>query len=236
MLSFIVPAFNEELELPGSLESIQHAAESAEQPYEIIVVDDSSTDATATIAQQQGARVVSIKSRHIAAARNAGAKEARGDIFFFVDADTRIVPTHVSAALAALAGGCSGGSALVKMDGEVPLWARIFLRIFSAIYFTARLGAGAFLFTSRQNFLAAGGFDEQYFAAEETYFSMALKKFGPFEILKEPILTSGRKVRMHSARRVLTQSCAIMMGGRAALRSRKRLDLWYDGKRERKAT
>ena len=47
MLSFIVPAYNEELELPATLSAIHAAAAAHREPYEIIVVDDASTDATA---------------------------------------------------------------------------------------------------------------------------------------------------------------------------------------------
>ena len=91
MMSFIVPAYNEELELPSTIAAIrQSRPESTDQPYEIVVVDDGSTDATAEIAARAGARVVSINRRQIAAARNAGARAANGQVLFFVDADTRI--------------------------------------------------------------------------------------------------------------------------------------------------
>ena len=63
MISFIVPAYNEELELPRSLAAIRAAAEDAKEKYEIIVVDDGSTDATADIARQSGARLVQIQRR-----------------------------------------------------------------------------------------------------------------------------------------------------------------------------
>jgi len=236
MLSFIVPAYNEEHELPRALAALRSAAESSKQPYEILVVDDASSDATAEIAKRAGATVVPVHYRHIAAVRNAGARAARGDVFFFVDADTCIAPAHVTGALAALAAGCSGGGAPVLPDGSVPLWGRVFVRLFSLAYFTiANLGAGAFLFTSRKNFQATGGFDEQFFAGEEVFFTKALKKLGRFKLLREPIVTSGRKLRMHSARYVLGQSFAIVLGGKRAVRSRDKLNIWYDGKRETNA-
>jgi GT2 family glycosyltransferase len=233
MLSFIVPAHNEELELPRSLAAIRAAATEVGQPYELIVVDDSSTDATAGIARKFGAHVIPVQCRHIAAARNAGAGAAEGDIFFFVDADTRIATSHLRGALLALEAGCSGGSALLEMDGPVPFSSRIFLKIFSVLYFTGNLGAGAFLFTRAATFRAAGGFDEQYFAGEETYLSITLKKFGRFRILREPVITSGRKVRIHGTAGVLWTFLGIVLSGPRALRSRGKLDLWYDGKRER---
>lgn len=236
MLSFIVPAYNEELELPSTLSVIGAAAAASSEPYEIIVVNDGSTDATVAVAAAAGARVLTIHRRQIAAARNAGAREARGDILFFVDADTRIAPQHVSGALRALAAGCAGGGARVTTDGWVPLWGRVFVHVFSAFYFTAaNLGAGAFLFTTRENFEAGGGFDEELFAGEEVYFTMALKKLGPFKLLREPVVTSGRKLRMHSARHILTRSFVIALGGKRAVQSRDKLDIWYDGKRETKA-
>lgn len=236
MLSFIVPAYNEELELPATLSAIHAAAAANREPYEIIVVDDASTDATAQIAQSAGAVVVPVHHRQIAAVRNAGARAARGDVLFFVDADTRISSAHVSGARAALAAGCAGGGARVATDGSVPLWGRVFIRVFSAFYFTvANLGAGAFLFTTRENFEAAGGFDPQLFAGEEIYFSQALKKLGRFILLDEPVVTSGRKLRMHSARYILSRSVLILLRGKRGVRSRDKLDLWYDGRRETEA-
>lgn len=231
-LSFVVPAHNEEHELAETLRAIRSAAGTSRETYEIIVVDDASTDATDAIARQAGARVVSINRRQIAAARNAGAQAARGEFLFFIDADTRIAPAHVAKALDALTEGCSGGSARLAMDQRLPLWGEISLRVFSAVYFTNGLGVGAFLFTRRKSFETVGGFDEQYFAGEEVYLSIALKNLGRFKILREPIVTSARKLRMHSAGSVLGHLFFLCLRGPGALRTRDKLGLWYDGKRE----
>jgi len=235
MISFIVPAYNEETELPSTLAAIRAAASDASQPFEIIVVDDASTDATPEIAEQAGARVVSIHRRQIAASRNAGARAAQGQNLFFVDADTRINQRHITDAIAALEAGYAGGSARVLMDGLVPLWGRVFLRAFSVLYFGLNLGAGAFLFTTRSNFDNVGGFDEEHFAGEEVYFSLALRKLGRFKVLREPVLTSGRKLRMYPAKEILGTLLIMILGGPRMARSRARLRLWYDGKRERDA-
>jgi glycosyltransferase involved in cell wall biosynthesis len=235
MLSFIVPAYNEEHELPGALAGIRAAAEASGQEFETIVVDDASTDATPDIATAAGAIVVPVHYRHIAAVRNAGALAARGDILFFVDADTHISPAHVSGALAVLEAGCAGGGAPIVMEGSVPRWGPFFLRFFSVLYFTvSNLGAGAFLFTTRKNFDAVGGFDEQFYAGEEVYFTMALKKLGRFKLLPEQIRTSGRKLRLYSASHLLRRSFMLLVGCKRVVRSRDKLDIWYDGKRETK--
>src|SRR6266702_6002086 len=133
MISFIVPAYNEELELLSTIASIRVAASGVTQPYEIIVVDDASTDATAELAAQAGARVIPINRRQIAASRNAGARAAQGEYLFFVDADTRINREHVSGGIAALEGGYVGGSARVAMDGFVAIGGRVRLRGFSSV-------------------------------------------------------------------------------------------------------
>ena len=101
------------------------------------------------------------------------------------------------------------------------------------MYFSLQLGAGAFLFTTRPNFLAVGGFDESYFAGEEILFTFALKKLGRFKILSEPAITSGRKLRLYSGRKIFRHGFALLCGGRRAVMSRHKLAMWYGGERER---
>jgi glycosyltransferase involved in cell wall biosynthesis len=233
MISFIVPAYNEEHELSDTLTAIHAAAFDVARPYEIIVVDDASTDATPEIAARGGAKVVRVDRRQIAASRNAGGRAAQGEYLFFIDADTRINRAHVSGGIAALEGGYAGGSARVAMDGFIPIWGRMLLRGFSSVYFGLNLGAGAFLFTTRRNFNVVGGFDEQYFAGEEVYFSLELKKLGGFKVLREPVVTSGRKLRMYPAKHFLRKFFGVILRGPGGVRSRAKLSLWYDGKRER---
>jgi|ERR1051326_1040094 glycosyltransferase involved in cell wall biosynthesis len=232
MISFVVPAYNEELELFSTLSAIRAAASLKTGSHEIIVVDDASTDATPEIAAHVGARVIRINRRQIAAARNAGARAAQGEYLFFVDADTRISAPHVTEAMAALDAGYAGGSARVAMDGSIPVWGQILLHSFSLFYFGLNLGAGAFLFTTRHNFEAIGGFDEQYFVGEEVFFSLALRKLGRFKVLREPVVTSGRKLRMYPAGQFLRDFFRVVIAGPRGARSRAKLHLWYDGKRE----
>jgi glycosyltransferase involved in cell wall biosynthesis len=231
MISFIVPAYNEEAELPGTLRAIHSAA--AGNEYEIVLVNDGSTDATAAIGEQFGARVISIERRQIAAARNAGARAARGNVFIFVDADTRIGPEHVRGTLNALTEGFSGGSGRLAFDGEIPPWGKVMFHVFSTLYFGLNLGAGAFLFTTRENFFAAGGFDEIYYAAEEVFFTVALKRLGRFKLLREAATTSGRKLRMYSGWKVFGGLFSVLFGGPRGVMSRKKLDMWYGGEREK---
>ena len=226
-----MPAYNEEAELPGTLRAIRSAATGYE--HEIVLVNDGSTDATGAIGEEFGARVISIERRQIAAARNAGAKASRGDVFIFVDADTRIGPEHVRGAIDALKNGFAGGGSRLDFDGEIPPWGKVMFHVFSLLYFGLNLGAGAFLFTTRENFFAAGGFDEIYFAGEEVFFTVALKRLGRFKLLREAAITSGRKLRMYSGWKVFGGLFSVLFGGPRGVMSRKKLDMWYGGEREK---
>ena len=73
LISFVIPAHDEEHLLPRTLDAIHATARELGLEYEIVVADDASTDRTAALAQERGARVVSIARRQISAARNAGA-------------------------------------------------------------------------------------------------------------------------------------------------------------------
>jgi glycosyltransferase involved in cell wall biosynthesis len=234
VISFVVPAYNEELELAATIAAIRSAAQ--DRQHEIIVVDDASTDGTADIAKNAGATLVRINRRHIAASRNAGARASQGEILFFVDADTRINTKHVIGALTALENGCVGGGARVRVEEQIPLWARLSLNFFCTVYFALNLGAGAFLFTTRQNYESVGGFNEDFFIGEEVYFSIALRKLGNFKILREPVVTSGRKLRIYSAGQILKHSARVIFGGPRIARSREGLEIWYEGKRETRST
>lgn len=83
---------------------------------EVIVVDDGSQDATATVARQAGAKVISLPRRsergNPAAARNRGAEVATGDPIVFLDADCRPTADWLNRLLAGHASGasCVGGS------------------------------------------------------------------------------------------------------------------------------
>ena len=123
MLSFVVPAHNEEASVAAAVAAIGAAAAAAGAAHEIVVVDDASTDATAARAAAAGARVVPVAFRQIAATRNAGARAARGEAFVFVDADTLIGDDVVSGLMRALAGGAIGGGAAKSIPSLVPFGA-----------------------------------------------------------------------------------------------------------------
>lgn len=90
-ISFIIPARNEALYLAACIAAIRK--QQLSNPYEIIVVDNASTDTTTTIANDLGARVVREEKIGLSHVRAKGVASARGEIIVFVDADTRLPST-----------------------------------------------------------------------------------------------------------------------------------------------
>jgi glycosyltransferase involved in cell wall biosynthesis len=231
MISFVVPAHNEEKYLAATLASIHEAARTVGERYEIVVVDDSSTDATAAIAQAALARVERVEKRKIAAVRNAGARVAQGEVLIFVDADTRIDAAVVAAALAALRDGAVGGGAGVAMDEQAPAWTHRVMFFLLPVFYLMKWAAGCFLFCRRDAFEAAGGFDETYYAAEEIHMSQALKRHGRFVILRERVITSSRKAQDHSAWSLLWLMVRLVARSPLGVKDRKHAGFWYDVRR-----
>jgi len=84
-ISVVVPAYNEEKYIKRTLESLK---KQSLKPYEVIVVDNGSTDKTKEISELLGAKVILEKNKGIGFARRAGFKAASGDVIATTDADT----------------------------------------------------------------------------------------------------------------------------------------------------
>lgn len=89
-VSFVVPARNEAGVIGLCVDSLQR--QTLYLPFEVIVVDNGSSDDTAAEARAHGARVVAAPSPGLANARQAGLEAARGEFLIYVDADTRLPP------------------------------------------------------------------------------------------------------------------------------------------------
>jgi glycosyltransferase involved in cell wall biosynthesis len=233
MFSFVIPAHNEEALLGATLRALQSAAQTVAIPFELIVVDDASTDRTAEIARSCNATVLSVNLRKISAVRNAGARVAQGEVLVFVDADTLVPAATLAAVVKRLRQGVVGGGAFVKLDDGVPLWGRLLTRFVTAIFFELQLAGGCFLFARREAFDAVGGFDEDYFASEEVHLSRALHRQGRFVLVRQAVTTSGRKFRLYSAREFFAQALHFFArGGWSGVKHRDALPMWYEAPRE----
>lgn len=99
-LSIVVPAFNEESRIGGSLERLREYLNTFDRVWEIVVVDDGSSDRTAEIVEEQSRldeRIRLVKARHggKGAAVKRGMMEAKGKWRFLSDADLSMPPDNL---------------------------------------------------------------------------------------------------------------------------------------------
>lgn len=231
-LGVIVPAHDEAAELPATLENLRDALAALGRPFELVVVDNASTDDTAAVARAHGARVVHEPRRQISRARNAGAAQTGAEYLLFVDADTWPERSLLQRALALLDAGACGGGALVAMDRVPNRIYRWGLRAWNRVASRFSLAAGCFVFVRRDAFEAIGGFDERYYAGDEVILSRRLRRWGrhhgrAFVVIADPpVRTSGRKAEWFSpAQHLLTMLMVLLMP--PVMRSRRLMWFWY---------
>jgi len=126
-VSVVVPAYNAALTLPLCLAALA-AQDFPSNSYEVIVVDDGSTDDTVSIARATGVRVITQAHAGPGASRNRGAAAARGELLLFTDADCAPVPGWITALLKAftdprVAG--AKGAYLTTQRGIVPRFTQL---------------------------------------------------------------------------------------------------------------
>lgn len=235
MLSIIIPAHDEERLIGGTLRALQEACAAVQAQYqeefEFIVVDDASSDGTAAAAAALGARVERVALRRISSVRNAGARVAQGENLVFVDADTLVPPATLLAAVAALRGGAVGGGAAIRFDRPIPLYARMLTPLAALTYRLAGIASGCFTFCRREAFQAVGGYNERLVAGEEAALSKALKREGRLAILREPVVTSGRKLRAYSAGEILSLMARLALRPRRTAQDPSRWGILYGPRR-----
>ncbi|MGQ9630991.1 MAG: polysaccharide deacetylase family protein [bacterium] len=189
-ISVVVPAYNEEEFLPSCLEALLE--QDFEDDYEVIVVDNASTDRTARVARDMGVIVVREPRKGITFARQKGLEVARGEIIAYVDADT-IVPPHW---LRAISDSFRQHPEAVAVSGPIPLlvenpikryilrWCYLFLYPFldSLIRRSLRKGNtfyGANFAVRKSALLAIGGFNTRiHFYGEDVDTSIRLSRVG----------------------------------------------------------
>jgi len=198
--SIIVPAYNEEAVITQTILNLQYCLEQIKERGEIIVVDNNSSDNTSEIARGLGVKVVFEHRNQIARARNAGAKQAKGDFLFFVDADTTPVPENFLFAISQMKTGkvCAGGST-VRLDKEMGFFVRSLVSISNRTQESKSIALGTFFYCTKYAFEGVGGFNEKHYSAEDVLFSRACRDWGAqcqqeFYINNEyPVMTSARK-------------------------------------------
>ncbi len=239
-ISIIVPAFNEERLLAGSLAAMRDAAgifDDRGWASELIVCDNNSTDRTAEIARAAGASVVFEPVNQIARARNTGASAATGDWLLFIDADSYPCPAlFTDVAERIESGRVIGGGTTIRIHHKQWM-ARCGIAMWNLGSRVAKIMAGSFIFVDAAAFRQIGGFSHEWFAGEELDFSRRLGKSAKgtkrsIVILhRHPLETSARKADLYTPWEAMWMLARIVISGGRSLKYRETTHLWYDGRR-----
>ncbi len=198
--SVVIPCYNEEDYIEKTIRSLK--AQNTKANYEIIVVDNNCTDATASIARKLGAKVVVETIPGICAARQAGTNAAQGEIVISTDADTIFSPDWLeniykefkkSSKIVAVCGPCR--------FNDSPWWGKVythFLFGWSYFFFLVR-GRPIYITATNTAFRKASwkGYDLSLMqGGDEIGLLHQLKREGKVSFgLKNSVYTSGRRLQ-----------------------------------------
>ncbi|HUC31466.1 MAG TPA: glycosyltransferase family 2 protein [Candidatus Paceibacterota bacterium] len=208
-LSFVIPAYNEEVYVGKCLDSITRESRGKERDVEIILVNNASTDGTRAIAEKYpNVRIVDEQKKGIVFARQAGFAASHGELIANVDADTMLTPGWIDTALSEF----RSNPDLVALSGpfiyyDLSKMAQLLVKFFYfATYlayllnrFIFRAGSvvqGGNFIVRRSALQKIGGFDTNIvFYGEDTDIARRMRKVGDVKFtFALPIYSSGRRL------------------------------------------
>lgn len=197
LVSVVIPAYNEEKYLPKTLEGVR-GLEKGDFMVEIIVVDGGSTDKTAEVSKNCGAKVVSGTHGTIGEARQIGVEAAKGEIVATTDADSDVpknwLVKHIEALKREGVAGSFGPYKVYDKNKKTLFSLLINNRYAFLRFIPDKL---KILYTSGQNIVFwkkkaydAGGFDKNLKVMEDVDFMLRLAKAGKVVCLSDVIVMS----------------------------------------------
>ncbi len=191
-ISVIIPALNEETALAATLDALARLR----TPVEILVVDGGSGDGTLALARAHGARTLTA-ARGRGLQQHAGAREARGEVLWFLHADT-LVPLDAGERIAEALHDPAvvGGNFRLRFDGR--RWAARFLTCLYPVFGWMGLVYGdSAIFVRRRDYEQVGGF-KPYPLFEDLDLVRRLRRRGRLVRVPATVLTSSRRFEKRS--------------------------------------
>ncbi len=188
-ISVIIPTYNEERNISQLIRTL--IENSSKDSCEVIVVDGGSTDDTVTKAEREGALVLTFPRKARGLQMNFGAAQAKGDILYFVHADTIPPRSFVNDILLSVKNNYPIGCYRFQFDSD-----RWLLKINS--YFTRfdRMmfrGGDQSLFVTKEIFNEFDGYADDHIIMEEYDFIKRVRKKYDFRIIPKNVIVSARK-------------------------------------------
>ncbi len=194
-VSIVIPTLNEEKVLERTLLALEK--QDYKGRFEIIVADSMSKDKTVGIARKYADKVLKVKKRSVGAGRNAGTEAARGELVFFLDADTTLLPNGLSALVGGFRKGVVGVSCPFLPDN--PTWSNTIsyliynFNVKMSIKLNSPMVAGSCCGYRKDSIEKVGGFSETSHLFEDFDLSRRISKLGKIMIIKNHVVLSSTR-------------------------------------------
>ncbi|MCZ4408381.1 TIGR04283 family arsenosugar biosynthesis glycosyltransferase [Cryomorphaceae bacterium 1068] len=196
-ISIIIPVLNEASTIEKIVKFLFEVV-LQEMVAEIILVDGGSTDGSLEMMRKIGGVVVVQSEKGRALQLNAGAAIAKGEILYFLHADS-FPPKGFEQMI--VQSKAESGCFRLRFDPANSLWLRLapWFTKFDSFLFR---GGDQSLFIEREVFESLGGFDERYKIYEDVEFINRIKRKHDFEILNDYVVTSSRRFQENGTMRL----------------------------------
>jgi glycosyltransferase involved in cell wall biosynthesis len=236
MISIVIPCYNQGRFLPEAVDSVT----TCNFPTQVIVVDDGSTDDSASIADSlPSVTLIRQENRGLAAARNRGLTAALGEFVIFLDADDRLLPGGVDAGANALTAhpDCAlayGRCVMMGPDGAfwpTPEQPVVLADHYGAMLRSNRIWTPAMAIFRREAVENAGGFRRGSESAADYDLYLRIAREQPLHDHGECVAAYRKHASSMSGNlgRIMRDTLAVLRRHRAAAREESQLDAWRAG-------
>lgn len=204
-VSIVIPAYNEEKYIGDTLFSLLKSEQKTDINYEVILVDNNSTDKTAEVAKKfaegMDLRIIKEPSQGRGAARARGFKEAKGEIILSADADTIFHKNWVEELKNNLKGEVVAVTTPCKIVDSTAINNAIFNFIQPIMMVLYRIFLGHFWLSGfsfgilKSVYEKSGGFDTSLQAQEDLDLSFRVAKLGKIKFINNPVIFSSRRFK-----------------------------------------
>lgn len=204
-VSIVIPAYNEEKYIGNCLFSLLKSEQNTDIDYEVILVDNNSTDKTLKLAQKfatgMGLRIIKETKQGRGVARARGFKEAKGEVVLSADADTIFYKGWIETLFSAIKADVVAVTTSCKIEDSSPFTNAIFNFIQPKAMGLYRLAFGHFWLSGfsfgilKSVYEKSGGFDTTLQAQEDLDLTFRVAKLGKIKFINKPVTFSGRRFK-----------------------------------------